>query len=157
MGKKKKSKTASSGKVFRVTVLGRAEAGKSSLCAQFISNTALKLYEHTLDVQLYHREIDTRTLQPKLSGLLSSSSSSSNKKPKKKPAKKKKKKGMELITYGVQIEDVPGEITGAIENNTAEKTIVTRKIENNDGYKQLYHDTAGWLGMFECFRKKKII
>ena len=49
----------------------------------------------------------------------------------------------------VQIEDVPGEITGAIENNTAEKTIVTRKIENNDGYKQLYHDTAGWLGTLE--------
>ena len=43
-GKKKKG-GAAGGKVFRLTVVGRAEAGKSALCMRFISNATLRTYE----------------------------------------------------------------------------------------------------------------
>jgi GTPase SAR1 family protein len=157
MARKKKGKATASGKVFRVTVLGRAEAGKSALCMRFVSNTALKLYEHTLEIQLYHREVDVRKLHPKSIGV--PGAGANRHKNKKKTLKKKKKKGQVLTTYGIQIEDVPGEITGGIEERTAEKDTITRDTESNDGYKQLYHDTNGWLGVDEhsslLFKKKK--
>ena len=68
------------------------------------------------------------------------------KKKKKKPAKKKKKNKKAIATYGLQIEDVPGEISGGLEERTAEKSTIDRNHENN-GYQQLYHDTANWLGV----------
>lgn len=150
MPKKKKGKATSTGKVFRITVLGRAESGKTALCMRYITNTALKMYEHTISAQLYHREVDIRNLQPKMTGSLNDggggASHGKSKKKKKKPAKKKKG-GQQLTMYGIQIEDVPGEITGTIEDRTAEKNAISRSSETNDGYKQLYHDTSGWLGV----------
>ena len=55
-------------KVFKVSVLGRAEAGKTSLCMRFVANSTLRTYEHTTSLQLYHREMDVRKLRPKLTG-----------------------------------------------------------------------------------------
>jgi hypothetical protein len=147
MGKKKQKAKQSSGKVFRVAVLGRAEAGKTSLCMRYISNTVMKGYEHTIDSQIYHREVDTKALRPKQTNSLSGDTS---KKKKQKPTnkQKKKKKKQELNVYGLQIEDVPGEISGNLEERTAEKDTINRDYENN-GYKQLYHDSASWLGVPE--------
>ena len=148
MGRKKKTKPQS--KVFRITVLGRAEAGKTSLCMRVISNTVMKGYEHTTHSQIYHREIDTKTL-PLLHSTTNSNNSTDHPKhshKKNKPAKKKKKnkKSKKILqTYGLQIEDVPGEISGGLENLTEEKDTIHRDYENN-GYQQLYHDTATWLG-----------
>lgn len=148
MGKKKKKGKGApnnTGKVFRVTVLGRAEAGKTALCMRYVSNTVMKGYEHTIQSQIYHREVDVTTLKPKQSNHLLNDTAAKKKK-KKKPAKKKKKNNKAIATYGLQIEDVPGEISGGLEERTAEKSTIDRNHENN-GYQQLYHDTANWLGV----------
>jgi len=148
MGKKKKKGKGApnnTGKVFRVTVLGRAEAGKTALCMRYVSNTVMKGYEHTIQSQIYHREVDVTTLKPKQSNQLLNDTAAKKKK-KKKPAKKKKKNKKAIATYGLQIEDVPGEISGGLEERTAEKSTIDRNHENN-GYQQLYHDTANWLGV----------
>ena len=102
-------------KVFKVTVVGRAEAGKSSLCMRFVANSRLRTYEHTTALQLHHREMDVRKLRPKLSG----GKGMGAKKIGRSGGGRKKKRA--LVTYGLQIEDVPGEVSGAVEDNTIEK------------------------------------
>ena len=87
--------------------------------------------------------MDVRTLKPKQSNQVNDTS---KKKKKIKPAKKKNKNKKEITNYGLQIEDVPGEISGGLEERTAEKSTIDRDHENN-GYQQLYHDTANWLGV----------
>ena len=44
-------------KLFRITLLGRAESGKTSLCNMFIANGCNPRYEHTEDPHLYYREV----------------------------------------------------------------------------------------------------
>ena len=49
-------------KVFRITLMGRAEAGKTTLCSQFIANGYTARYEHTEDPHMYYREMKPRDL-----------------------------------------------------------------------------------------------
>jgi GTPase SAR1 family protein len=116
----KKSKSAKKEdflKVFRLTLLGRAESGKSSLCGQFISNMCNPRYEHTNEPHMYYREIRPKDVM----GMKSSShggTSSGN------PKHAKKKKKPEVVHYGVQLEDTPGEISNEVSSDSFEKSII---------------------------------
>eukprot|EP00946_MAST-07B_sp_MAST-7B-sp1_P004665 g4665.t1 len=141
--KKSKGKRGAGGslhnsKVFKITVLGRAEAGKSSLCMRMIANSTLRTYEHTTTLQLYHREMDTRKLRQKMS--ISGGGGG-----KKHSHSSGRGGGRDLIAYGLQIEDVPGEVSGAVEDGTIEKDTILRKNPSASGYSQLLHDNTTWL------------
>ena len=49
-------------KVFRITLLGRAEAGKTTVCTQFIANGYSTRYEHTESPHMYYREMKPKDL-----------------------------------------------------------------------------------------------
>lgn len=51
------SKKGDAQKIFRLTVLGRAECGKTAFCTQFVTNHAVEKYEHTQDRQMFLREV----------------------------------------------------------------------------------------------------
>ena len=138
-------------KVFKVTVVGRAEAGKSSLCMRFVANSRLRTYEHTTALQLYHREMDVRKLRPKLSG----GKGMGAKKIGRSGGGRKKKRA--LVTYGLQIEDVPGEVSGAVEDNTIEKDTILRNHASASGYRQLLHDNSAWLGISPADEKTSLL
>ena len=56
------SKKSESLKVFRITLFGRAEAGKTTLCTQFIANGYSARYEHTENPHMYYREMKPKDL-----------------------------------------------------------------------------------------------
>ena len=115
--------------------MGRAEAGKTTLCSQFIANGYTARYEHTEDPHMYYREMKPRDLTLNGNEHQSNATNTGNSKHKHHHGGKKSKKMKKAVTrYGVQLEDVPGEINEEVAEDSAEHEIIQR------GHPQDYYD-----------------
>jgi len=110
-------------KLFRITLLGRAESGKTSLCNMFIANGCNPRYEHTEDPHLYYREVKPKDVADLTRGDGYTGGGSDHTGEAKRA--RKKKKGKRVMQYGVQLEDTPGEISDEVQNETIENVIIT--------------------------------
>lgn len=109
--------------------MGRAEAGKTTLCSQFIANGYTARYEHTEDPHMYYREMKPRDLTLNGNEHQSNATNTGNSKHKHHHGGKKSKKMKKAVTrYGVQLEDVPGEINEEVSEDSAEHEIIHRAL-----------------------------
>ena len=109
--------------------MGRAEAGKTTLCSQFIANGYSARYEHTEDPHMYYREMKPRDLMLNGSEHQSNPTNTGNSKHKHHHGGKKNKKNKKAVTrYGVQLEDVPGEINEEVAEDSSEHEIIYRAL-----------------------------
>ena len=117
-------------KVFRITLLGRAEAGKTTVCTQFIANGYSTRYEHTESPHMYYREMKPKDLSMNNESKYTSSSNTTNtgnsKHKHHHTSKKSKKKKKAVFRYGVQLEDIPGEINEEVTDDSIENEIIER-------------------------------
>eukprot|EP00943_MAST-04B_sp_MAST-4B-sp1_P002138 g2138.t1 len=120
------SKKSESLKVFRITLFGRAEAGKTTLCTQFIANGYSARYEHTENPHMYYREMKPKDISSNTEFASSSSNADTGHGKQKNPGKKPKKNKKAVLRYGVQLEDIPGEINEEVIDDSVENEIIER-------------------------------
>lgn len=146
-------------KIFRFVLLGSPEVGKTCFCSMFTSHVFFEVYDHTARAQFYMKSVRTSVLPtfiPSADDLFfmnmydddnAGDGAGGKKKKKKKAGKKVKKKKSGAVKmgvgkkrkkktgatrYGVQLQDVPGEINKYVDPCTFEGFALDMVFDKTD-------------------------
>ena len=146
-------------KIFRFVLLGSPEVGKTCFCSMYTSHVFFEVYDHTMRAQFYMKSVRTSVLPTFIpsaddlfflnlceDGGADGGAGGKKKKKKKGPKKgkkkksgagktgggKKKKKKAGATRYGVQLQDVPGEINKYVDPCTFEGFALDMVFDKTD-------------------------